>query len=178
MEEEEEAANRLKRNLQLKSRDDIEELFLPKRFDEPLPDRLGMAAFSVQENAVNESQPQNERRLESLRRMEEKIRTMRRVQDVEDLPSPKRIKRNCIGLFVCDISRILSVETPTLDWIEYKNNGVIEGAPEHLIMSSIVAGNGELIMFGGLRKESMANAMTLTWVSNSLHFLTFPRGVN
>lgn len=177
MEDEEEAINRLKRNLQLKSRDAIDEQFLPKRFDEPLPERLGMAAFSVQLNSVPEPAPHNERRLEGLRRMEEKIREMRRVVDVEDLPSPKRVKRNCIGLYVCDLSQVLSADMPTLNWMEYKNDGVVNGAPEHLIMTSMVAGNGELIMFGGLRKESLANDATPTWVSNALHILTFPRGV-
>lgn len=175
--DEEEAINRLKRNLQLKSRDTVDEQFLPKRFDEPQPGRLSMAAFSVQLNPVPEPPPHNERRLEGLRRMEQKIREMRRVADVEDLPSPKRVKRNCIGLYVCDLAQVLAAETPTLNWLEYKNDGVVHGAPEHLIMTSMVAGNGELIMFGGLRKESLANDTTPTWVSNALHFLTFPRGV-
>ena len=175
---EDDAVSRLKRNLQLKSRE--EDHFLPKRFDEPvIQDRLGMAAFSVPESSA--SPPPRERRLEFLRRMEEKIEAMRRAnrsgeQNADQAPSPKRLKRNCIGLFVCDISNLLT-ENPTLNWIEYKNYGIIEGAPERLIMSSIVAGNGELIMFGGLRKESASNSSSPMQVSNSLHFLTFPRGV-
>lgn len=171
--DEDEAVSRLKRNLQLKSREE-EDHYLPKRFDEPTQDRLGMAAFSVNANPV--SPPPHERRLESLRRMEEKIRAMRRAREQEDVPSPKRIKRNCIGLFVCDISKLLDSE-PTLAWIEYKHFGVIQGAPERLILSSLVAGNGELIMFGGLRKESLSNSSSTMQVSNALHFLTFPRGV-
>lgn len=175
---EDEAVSRLKRNLQLKSRE--EDHFLPKRFDEPLlHDRLAMAAFSVNDsNQLSASQPR-ERRLELLRRMEEKILAMRRAreQQIEDIPpSPKRIKRNCIGVFACDISSLLDDE-PTLDWIEYKNAGIIQGAPERLILSSLVTGNGELIMFGGLRKESLSNSTAPMQVSNSLHFLTFPRGV-
>lgn len=170
--QEDEAVSRLKRNLQLKSRD--EDHYLPKRFDEPTQDRLGMAAFSVNANPV--SPPPHERRLEFLRRMEEKIRAMRRAREQEDAPNAKRLKRNCIGIFVCDISNLLASE-PTLAWIEYKHFGLIQGAPERLILSSLVAGNGELIMFGGLRKESLSSTTTTMQVSNALHFLTFPRGV-
>lgn len=99
---------------------------------------------------------------------------------------------NSIGVFVCDISTLLedgeqqpanSPPVPATDadrfvmrWLENPNGGLIDGAPERLILSSLVAGNGELIMFGGLRKESMVNSATVSEVSNGLHFLTFRRG--
>lgn len=170
-----EAASRLKRNLQRKSRAE-EDPYLPKRFGEPIQDRLSMAAFNMPANATAPP-PANERRLEVLRRMEEKIRAMQhRAREQDDPPNPKRVKRNCIGLFVCDISKLLDAVEPILEWIEYKNYGIVPGAPERLALSSIVAGNGELIMFGGLRKETLASG-AITQVSNALHFLTFPREV-
>lgn len=95
-------------------------------------------------------------------------------------PAPKRIKRNCIALFVCDIENVLTPTDsgePILDWMEYKNYGIVPGAPERLIHSSLVAGNGELILFGGLRKESQTSTSPTIQVSNSIHFLTFPRNV-
>lgn len=164
------AASRRQRNLQLRSRE--ENHFLPQRFDEPMEERLGMAAFSVAEQQGQGHQ----KRLEHLLRMEEKL-LMRRPepQPADVTPSPKRIKRNCIGVYLADISQILA-EEPELDWIPYKNFGMIPGAPERLICSSLVGGNCELIMFGGLRKQSVLNEAEME-VSNAVHFLTFPRHI-
>lgn len=171
---EDEAASRLKRNLQLRSRAE-DDPYLPKRFGEPIQDRLSMAAFNTP--AIGTTPPPgHERRLEVLRRMEEKIRAMQHVREQDDPPNPKRVKRNCIGLFVCDISKLLDTVEPILEWIEYKNYGIVPGAPERLALSSIVAGSGELIMFGGLRKETLTSG-SITQVSNAIHFLTFPRDV-
>lgn len=162
-------ASRRQRNLQLRSRE--ENHFLPQRFDQPLrlEEPLGMAAFSVAE------QQGNQRRMEHLLRMEEKIFMRRPEPQPDHTPSPKRIKRNCIGVYLADVSQILANE-PILDWIEYKNYGMVSGAPERLICSSLVCGNGELIMFGGLRKQSVLNEDEME-VSNAVHFLTFPRHI-
>lgn len=165
------AVSRRQRNLLLRSRE--ENHFLPKRFDEPFEERLGMAAFSVDRQNSG-----HERRLEHLRRLEEKFPFMRRAMErpPDNTPSPKRVKRNCIGVYLADISQIMGNE-PILDWIEYKNYGMISGAvPERLICSSLVCGNGELIMFGGLRKESLLNETEME-VSNAIHILTFPRDI-
>lgn len=163
-------ASRRQRNLQLRSRE--ENHFLPQRFDEPLQERLGMAAFSLPEPQKQEQGQQ--RRMLHLLRMEEKI--FRRPEPQPDsTPSPKRFKRNCIGVYLADISQVLANE-PILDWIEYKNYGIMSGAPERLICSSLVYGNGELIMFGGLRKQPVENETEME-VSNAVHFLTFPRHI-
>lgn len=202
--EDDEAARRLRRNLHLRNRGE-EDRTLPKRFDDqPESERvLGLAAFTDDQTpSTSPTTTQHERRLEFLRRMENKIRAMsraipvapsfsvpnnndinirqsRRNDEPAAAPLAKRIKRNCIGLFVCDISRLL--ETGELTWVEYRNAGFVIGAPERLILSSLVAGNGELIMFGGLRKESLSalsdGSDQAVQVSNALHFLTFPRGV-
>lgn len=181
--------NRLQRNLHLRSRRHENDMFnMPKRFNEssvPSHDRIAMAAF----NDLNTDGPSTsmasprERRLQSLRRMEEKMQAIRQVnlnpEPIDDQPAPqKRIKRNCIGLFVCDISNILLEENPFIEWIEHKNFGHISNAPERLILSSLVAGNGELIMFGGLRKESLSKSSDATMqVSNAMHFLQVPREI-
>lgn len=181
--------NRLQRNLHLRSRRHENDMFsMPKRFSEssiPSHDHIAMAAF----NDVNQDTPSTsmasprERRLQSLRRMEEKIQAIRKVNTtpevVDDQPAPqKRIKRNCIGLFVCDISNILQTENPYIEWVEHKNYGHIANAPERLILSSLVAGNGEIIMFGGLRKESLSKSSDATMqVSNAMHILQVPRDI-
>lgn len=182
--------NRLQRNLQMRSRRHDSDTFnLPKRFNESsiqAPyDRVAMAAFNVNiDNSSNSTTSPRERRLQSLRRMEEKIQAMRQINSPPDqigddaaIPQ-KRIKRNCIGLFVCDISNILLDVDPFIEWIEHKNFGHIANAPERLILSSLVAGNGELIMFGGLRKESLSKSSDTTiQVSNAIHFLRVPREI-
>lgn len=181
--------NRLQRNLHLRSRRHDNDTFnMPKRFSEssaPSHDRIAMAAFndSNPDNPSTSMASPRERRLQSLRRMEEKIQAIRQVNSapdpIDDQPAPqKRIKRNCIGLFVCDISNILLAENPFIEWVEHRNFGHIANAPERLILSSLVAGNGELIMFGGLRKESLSKSSDATMqVSNAMHFLQVPREV-
>lgn len=183
---EDNAINRLQRNLQLRSRQyDVEDHHLPKRFGESpsaMQDRISMAAFNMsQGNRPNSSTSPRERRLQSLRRMEEKIQALKQSQQSFDqlhaAPS-KRIKRNCIGIFVCDISSALLEHRPYLEWVEQKNSGHIDNAPERLILSSLVHGNGELIMFGGLRKESLSKSPdTAMQVSNAMHFLHVPREI-
>lgn len=170
-----EAANRLQRNLALRCRD--HEPRLPKRFDELYEDPFRMAAFNVQSRPRSLSKDHHER----IRRMEEKmnaIRNSRRALVAEQKikePSPKRVKRNVLSLFVCDLKNALSETDPHLQWIEYKNYGIIPGAPERLILSSMVAGNGELILFGGVHKETLSEITHS--VSNSVHFLSAPRDI-
>ncbi|XP_037807941.1 uncharacterized protein LOC119601217 [Lucilia sericata] len=171
-----EAANRLQRNLALRCREN--EPLLPKRFDELYEDPFRMAAFNVQNRPRSLSKDHNER----IRRMEEKmnaLRNSRRNAMAEQKsikePSPKRIKRNVLSLFVCDLSHALSELDPYLEWLEYKNYGVIPGAPERLILSTMVPGHGELILFGGVHKETLSEITHQ--VSNTIHFLSAPRDI-
>ncbi|XP_069965040.1 uncharacterized protein Fbxo42 isoform X2 [Bactrocera oleae] len=172
-----EAANRLQRNLALRCRDN--EPLLPKRFDELYEDPFRMAAFNVQNRPRSVSKDHNER----IRRMEEKMNALRNsrrsamVGEPKAIkePSPKRIKRNVLSLFVCDLSAALDKDDPHLQWVEYKNYGVIPGAPERLILSTMVAGHGELILFGGVHKETLGEITHQ--VSNSVHFLSAPREI-
>ncbi|XP_036334206.1 uncharacterized protein LOC118744894 [Rhagoletis pomonella] len=172
-----EAANRLQRNLALRCRDN--EPLLPKRFDELFEDPFRMAAFNVQTKPRSVSKDHNER----IRRMEEKMNALRNSRRSAMIgepkaikePSPKRIKRNVLSLFVCDLSAAMDKEDPHLQWVEYKNYGVIPGAPERLILSTMVAGHGELILFGGVHKETLGEITHQ--VSNSVHFLSAPREI-
>lgn len=176
------AASRLKRNLQQSSRNrGYDEHLLPKRFDDHFihkNDRFDMAAFHVDINP--NTSPDRERQQERLRRMQEKYYEMRRAfqqQKPEESP-PKRVKKNSMGMFVCDISNVIASKEPFIEWMEYKNYGIIANAPEKIILSTLVAGEGELVMFGGLVRESLSNTDDVpVQVSNSVHFLTVPRGI-
>ncbi|XP_037947555.1 F-box only protein 42 [Teleopsis dalmanni] len=171
-----EAANRLQRNLALRCREN--EPLLPKRFDELHEDRFRMAAFNVS-RLRSISKDHSER----IRRMEEKLNALRNscrnamiVQKSVKQPPPKRMKRNVLSLFVCELSAALSEVDPHLEWVEYKDFGIIPGAPErHLILSSLVAGHGELILFGGVHKETLGELTHQ--VSNSVHFLSAPKDI-
>ncbi|KMY95735.1 uncharacterized protein Dsimw501_GD15446 [Drosophila simulans] len=174
------AAQRLQRNLALRCRDN--EPRLPKRFDELYEDPFRMAAFNVPTRSRSASRDHNER----IRRMEEKMNAIRNSRrsapaaaQVEPqplrAPSPKRLRCNVQSLFVCDISGILDSSEPALEWVEYKNFGVLKGAPDRLILSSLIAGNGELILFGGVHKETLTDITH--HVSNSIHFLSVPRDI-
>ncbi|XP_055380797.1 uncharacterized protein LOC129611610 [Condylostylus longicornis] len=90
-------------------------------------------------------------------------------------PKPKRAKRNVLGMFVCDISNILNSNDPFLEWLEYKNYGILSGAPERLIFASMIPGKNELILFGGVQKESLCSKQHK--VSNLIHFLSVPKEI-
>ncbi|XP_035901122.1 F-box only protein 42 [Anopheles stephensi] len=93
-----------------------------------------------------------------------------------DPVTPKRVKRNGLAIYVCDVSNILPTggAEPCIEWQESKNSGLIVGAPDHHTFSTMVNGNGELIVFGGLNKNHKSENLS---VSNSVHFLTVPTAV-
>lgn len=90
--------------------------------------------------------------------------------------TPKRVKRNGLAVYVCDVSNILTTGggEPCIEWQDSKNSGLIAGAPDHHTFSTMVNGNGELIVFGGLNKNHKSENLS---VSNSVHFLTVPTAV-
>lgn len=130
-----------------------------------------MAAFS--DNRVARSSNRNEERI---RRMEAKmnaLRTLRReMNEQKIIKETKRVKGNVFSVYVCDISKALCPTDPHLKWIKYKNYGIIPEAPERLILSTLVSGNGHLILFGGVHKETLSEQTHQ--VSNSVHFLQAP----
>ncbi|XP_053684649.1 F-box only protein 42 [Sabethes cyaneus] len=171
---------------------------LPKRFNQTPPEHghMAMAAFSVRPANPPALQASRERQLERLRKMEEKISAMRRIKEQEQREqeqaaaaaaaaaavahessiTPKRIKRNGLAIYVCDISQLLvnDGKTPVIEWQEQKNSGLIAGAPDHFTFSTMVSGTGELIVFGGLNKNPKSESSSVT---NSVHFLTVPTAV-
>uniref|UniRef100_A0A182T9L5 Uncharacterized protein n=1 Tax=Anopheles maculatus TaxID=74869 RepID=A0A182T9L5_9DIPT len=92
--------------------------------------------------------------------------------------NPKRVKRNGLAIYVCDVSHLMRCRfctcDPSIQWQELKNSGLIGGAPNHHTFSTMVNGNGELIVFGGLNKNHNSENMS---VSNSVHVLTVPTSV-
>uniref|UniRef100_A0A336LM90 CSON012794 protein n=1 Tax=Culicoides sonorensis TaxID=179676 RepID=A0A336LM90_CULSO len=168
-------ALRLQRSLCIRSSQNNWEPDLPRRFNEPIiHGTIKMAAFNVEKNSQLPQQIQRERQLENLRRMELKIQRERhnRRREEELIKKTKRPKTNCLAVFVCDFSNVRTTAPGTLEWIEYKNFGLFDGAPEKIILSSMVAGTGELILFGGLQRETTTETAT-----NAIHFLTYPATV-
>ncbi|XP_054007522.1 F-box only protein 42 [Hylaeus anthracinus] len=131
---------------------------------------LSMAAFR-DEPIRNSSNSNRQRQLESLRRMEERIRN-RRTQS-------KIVKKtgNTLSIFVLDITNVLRDEC-TASWIPLKQNN--QSGPDERILYSLVPGQGELIVFGGIRKEQFLQShpvMDESEVYNDLHFINPPRYV-
>ncbi|XP_058833700.1 F-box only protein 42-like [Topomyia yanbarensis] len=169
---------------------------LPKRFNQSTPPdhgHMAMAAFSVPPANPPPSHASRERQLERLRKMEEKISAMRRIKEQEQREqeqaaaaaakaaqeqsvTSKRIKRNGLAIYVCDISQLLANDgkNPIIEWQETKNSGLIVGAPDHFTFSTMVGGTGELIVFGGLNKNPKSESSSVT---NSVHLLTVPTTV-
>jgi F-box protein 42 len=111
------------------------------------------------------------------------------------------IRQNSLAIFVCDFSKLFtavadqlqhnscphpstsSAATPfpvlstpelSIEWLDQKNFGVMENAPDRLIMSTLTKGNAELIMFGGIVKESMSEVNNEPVnISNLLYSLSF-----
>lgn len=159
-----EAAIRFHKSLVLRNWDSQ----LPRRFNEPVVHgRIKMAAFSVENNSSLPQTIQRERQLENLRRMEQKLQRQReQSRREEEIQKVKRARTNCVAVFVCDLTKFLD---GGIEWLQYKNSGLYENAPEKMILSSLVAGTGELIVFGGLKKEATTENAT-----NSVFFLTVP----
>lgn len=142
---------------------------LPRRFNEQpiVHGTIKMAAFNVENNSSLPQMIQRERQLENLRRMEQKLQRQRQqLRREEEIQKVKRARTNCVAVFVCDLTRFAD---DGIEWLQYKNSGLYANAPEKMILSSLVAGTGELIVFGGLKKEATTENAT-----NSVFFLTVP----
>ncbi|CAK9809899.1 F-box only protein 42 [Anthophora plagiata] len=132
---------------------------------------LSMAAFR-DEPVRNGTDSHRQRQLEYLRKMEESIRK-RRTQT-----KPAKKTGNKLSIFVLDITNVLCDEC-SATWIPLKHND--QSGPDERILYSLVAGRGELIVFGGIQKEqtSIQNDpdMDESEVYNDLHFINPPRYV-
>lgn len=132
---------------------------------------LSMTAFR-NEPVRYDINSHRQRQLESLRRMEESIRN-RRTQS----KSAKK-KRNTLSIFVLDITNVLCDEC-SASWIPLKHSD--QSGPNERILYSLVAGRGELIVFGGIGKEQASiqshSDMDEPEVYNDLYFINPPRYV-
>lgn len=131
-----------------------------------------MAAFRDQPFRSN-SNTNRERQLESLRRMEEKIRNKR----AQHLMKVLKKSENTLSIFALDITNVLSDDC-NASWIPLKQND--RSGPDERILYSLVVGRGELIVFGGIREEHTALGHTETddfVVYNDLYFINPPRYV-
>lgn len=132
---------------------------------------LSMAAFRDEPIRTN-SAVNRQKQLESLRRMEERLQT-RKAQS-------KTVKKteNTLAIFVLDVSNILCDEC-SASWISPKQND--QTGPDERILYSLVLGRGELIVFGGIRKEQATiqgqTDIDDSQVYNDLHFINPPKYV-
>lgn len=119
-----------------------------------------------------------EKQLDVLKKMEEKLRNIKRP---ELSKKPFRPVAPKMAMFVLDISKVLCPERKVC-WLPLKS--VAFGSPESTILYTLVKGNGELIMFGGIKKDAGAlsnqSGQTMDMadtVSNSLHFISAPQNI-
>ncbi|GJQ67255.1 hypothetical protein Trydic_g8160 [Trypoxylus dichotomus] len=137
---------------------------------------LSLAAFNNAENQPSTSR--EERRLENMRRVEEKWKKiLKNKENKSTYEARTKQKRNVLGMYVLDISHALD-DKPYVSWLPLKNDGVLSQGPEETVLYTLVEGKSELIMFGGIQKDPASLVCTTNLsnqVSNSLHFITAPK---
>ncbi|KAG7196701.1 hypothetical protein KM043_016031 [Ampulex compressa] len=113
-----------------------------------------------------------QRQLESLRRMELFLKSKREQSKII------RKTENSLSIFVLDIGKTLSDEC-SASWVPPKSTNHF--GPDERILYSLVVGRGELILFGGIRKEQASvqghPELDDSEVYNELYFITPPRYV-
>ncbi|XP_068621269.1 F-box only protein 42 [Battus philenor] len=139
-----------------------------------------MAAFACDagaNNIPNENDLINQRQIAHL---ENRLQPNPPIPDNQNRPPVvKKVKRNTLTMHVLDISTVLNENSSNyVSWL-CPRLGEMNGAPEELVMYSLLKGNGELIMFGGVHNDiSIVNyAEHQNMYSNSLHFITAPRDI-
>lgn len=132
---------------------------------------LSMAAFRDEPVRTNPS-ANRQKQLESLRRMEERLQNRKAQQKTA------KKTENTLATFVLDIGNILCDEC-SASWVSLKQND--QTGPDERILYSLVLGRGELIVFGGIRKEQTTlhghTDIDDSQVYNDLHFINPPRYV-
>lgn len=98
---------------------------------------------------------------------------------VNNQPVVKKAKGNTLTLHVLDISTILDSSLNYVSWL-CPRLGEMNGAPEEVLMYSLLKGNGELIMFGGVHNKIDFRDFTTPHSHPypiTMYFLTFPRDI-
>ena len=142
---------------------------------------ISLSAFSAGPSKPSTSSSKEEKRLENMRKAEEKWReTYKSVEKkVSCYDARSRPKRNLLSMYVLDISHALD-EKPYVTWLPLKNDGMSSQGPEETVLYTLVEGRSELIMFGGIQKDPASLACTTNLsnqVSNTIHFITAPKYV-
>lgn len=144
---------------------------------------LQLAAFQDQEQAARTCPSRaRERQLQALQRFEERMRFNNQARAEEqansDASSSAKLQRTMV-LCVLDISNVLEEEC-SVRWLGSSEDSFSSG-PEETLLYTLVAGRGELIMFGGIHREAMTlmtnSQPSTSSLSNSLHFISAPYGV-
>ena len=141
-----------------------------------------------------------QRQLDSLKRMEQRYKTLQKQNNDEQAEASLRRKEPKLSLaqpqqpqgasatparhtcpchrmsmFVLDIHKAISHHE--VEWLEFYSNNSME-TPEVAILYSLVHGRGELIIFGGIQKDVAAMTRSQSpendSVTNALYFLTPP----
>lgn len=143
--------------------------------------RYRMAAFAcdpTQDSILTENDLINQRNVAHLENRGEP-----REPSPPEVPPVKQpeVKKNksTLTLHVLDISTVVNGNSFNyVSWL-CPRLGDTNGAPEELIMYSLVKGNGELIMFGGVTNGINSNSFTdiNNRYSNSLYTITSPRDI-
>lgn len=138
-----------------------------------------MAAFAC-DTAGSNIPPENDLiNQRQIAHLENRLEPIPENRQQRQQPAVKKIKRNTLTMHVLDISTV--VDGNSMNYVSWlcPRLGEMHGAPEELVMYSLVKGNGELIMFGGVHNDiSILNySEQQNMYSNSLHFLTPPRDV-
>lgn len=138
-----------------------------------------MAAFAC-ESSANNAPPENDLiNQRQIAHLDNRREPPADAEPPQRQPAVKKIKRNTLTLHVLDISTV--VDGNALNYVSWlcPRLGEMSGAPEELVMYSLVKGNGELIMFGGVHNDiSILNfSEHQSLYSNSLHIITPPRDI-
>jgi hypothetical protein len=145
--------------------------------------------------ARSKQQEMRQKQLETLRKMEDRIRAMSKSGASDQAgqqqqqssprqsgPKPRRTANSCachrLSVHVLDISE--AIDRQVVTWLDLKSNSSLD-APEETILYSLVCGRNELVLFGGIQKDvSTIAAGTpqspgVDTVSNSVFYLSPPR---
>ncbi|KAJ1520014.1 hypothetical protein ONE63_004244 [Megalurothrips usitatus] len=147
------------------------------------PGGLHLAAFQDQEQAARTCPSRaRERQLQALQRFQDRIRYQNQARAQEatngDDVSSTKLQRTMV-VCVMDITNVLEDEC-SVRWLTLSSEACNNG-PEETILYTLVAGRGELIMFGGIHRDAMTlmtnQLNSSSNLSNSLHFVSAPHGV-
>ncbi|KAL4712844.1 hypothetical protein ACJJTC_011914 [Scirpophaga incertulas] len=138
-----------------------------------------MAAFAC-DSSPNNSPPENDLvNQRQIGHLENRRALLPPDNQQQRQPAVKKVRRNTLAMHVLDIGTISHGNS--LNYVSWlcPRLGEMTGAPEELVMYSLVKGNGELIMFGGVHNDiSISNySEHQNMYSNSLHFITPPRDI-